>query len=87
LRRSLASRRREAVNMVKAVVLVMLEPQTFEDANKINKIPGVVNGFLVFGHYDFVAFLDVPGLEKVGQIADKIQKLGFVRYVETLIER
>jgi len=73
--------------MVKAVVLVMLEPQTFEDAGKINKIPGVVDGFLVFGHYDYVAFLDVPGLEKVGQIADKIQKLGFVRYVETLIER
>jgi len=73
--------------MVKAVVLVMLEAQTFEDAAKITKIPGVMDGFLVFGHYDYVAFLDVPGLEKVGQIADKIQKLGFVRYVETLIER
>lgn len=65
----------------------MLEPKTFEDANKIKKIPGVTEGFLVFGHYDYVAFLDVQGLEKVGQIADKIQKLGFVRYVETLIER
>ena len=73
--------------MVKAVVLVMLEPQTFEDANKITKIPGVTGGFLVFGHYDYIAFLSVDGLEKVGQIADKIQKLGFVRYVETLIER
>jgi hypothetical protein len=73
--------------MVKAVVLVMLEQQTFEDATKINKIPGVTDGFLVFGHYDYAAFLDVPGLEKVGQIADRIQKLGFVRYVETLIER
>jgi len=73
--------------MVKAVVLVMLEPQTFEDAMKITKIPGVTEGFLVFGHYDFVAFIDVPGLEKVGQIAEKIQKLGYVRYVETLIER
>lgn len=65
----------------------MLEPQTFEDAMKITKIPGVTEGFLVFGHYDFVAFIDVPGLEKVGQIAEKIQKLGYVRYVETLIER
>jgi len=65
----------------------MLEPKTFEDANKIKKIPGVTEGFLVFGHYDYTAFLDVQGLEKVGQIADKIQKLGFVRYVETLIER
>lgn len=73
--------------MVKAVVLVMLEPKTFEDADKITKIPGVTGGFLVFGHYDFVAFIEVQGLEKVGQIADKIQKLGFVRYVETLIER
>ncbi len=73
--------------MVKAVVLVMLEQQTFEDATKINKIPGVVDGYLVFGHYDYTAFIDVPGLEKVGQIADRIQKLGFVRYVETLIER
>ncbi|MBU0684722.1 MAG: Lrp/AsnC ligand binding domain-containing protein [Thermoplasmatota archaeon] len=73
--------------MVKAVVLVMLEQQTFEDAMKINKIPGVVDGYLVFGHYDYIAFIDVPALEKVGQIADRIQKLGFVRYVETLIER
>jgi len=73
--------------MVKAVVLVMLEPKTFQDADKITKIPGVTGGFLVFGHYDFVAFIEVQGLEKVGQIADKIQKLGFVRYVETLIER
>lgn len=74
-------------SMVKAVVLVMLEPKTFQDADKITKIPGVTGGFLVFGHYDFVAFIEVQGLEKVGQIADKIQKLGFVRYVETLIER
>jgi len=73
--------------MVKAVVLVMLEPKTFEDANKIKKLAGVKDGFLVFGHYDYVTFIDVPSLEKVGQIADKIQKLGFVRYVETLIER
>lgn len=73
--------------MVKAVVLVMLEQQAFDDAKKINKLPGVVDGYPVFGHYDYVAFVDVPGLEKVGQIADKIQKLGFVRYVETLIER
>ncbi len=73
--------------MVKAVVLVMLEPKTFEDAGKIKKLPGVKDGFLVFGHYDYVAFLEVQGLEKVSQIADKIQKLGFVRYVETLIER
>jgi len=73
--------------MVKAVVLVMLEPKTVDDANKIKKIPGVIDGFLVFGHYDYTAFVDVQGLEKVGQIADKIQKLGFVRYVETLIER
>jgi len=73
--------------MVKAVVLVMLEPKTFEDAGKVKKVPGVKDGFLVFGHYDYVAFIDVPSLEKVGQIADKIQKLAFVRYVETLIER
>lgn len=73
--------------MVKAVVLVMLEPKTFEDANKITKIPGVTDGFLVFGHYDYIAFIDVPDLSKVSQIADKIQKIGFVRYVETLIER
>ena len=55
--------------MVKAVVLVMLEPKTFEDASKIKRVPGVKDGFLVF------------------MIADKIQKLSFVRYVETLIER
>jgi len=73
--------------MVKAVVLVMLEPKTYVDAYKITKIAGVKSGYPVFGHYDYVAFLDVSGLEKVGQIADKIQKLGFVRYVETLIER
>jgi DNA-binding Lrp family transcriptional regulator len=73
--------------MVKAVVLVMLEPKTFEDANKITKIPGVTDGFLVFGHYDYISFIDVPDLSKVSQIADKIQKIGFVRYVETLIER
>ncbi|TFG70060.1 MAG: hypothetical protein E4H25_03220 [Methanomassiliicoccus sp.] len=73
--------------MVKAVVLVMLEPKTYADAAKITKISGVKDGFTVFGHYDYVAFLDVQGLEKIGQIADKIQKLGFVRYVETLIER
>lgn len=73
--------------MVKALSLVMLEPKTFDDADRIKRIPGVVEGFLVFGHYDYVAFIDVPGLEKVGQTADKIQKLGFVRYVETLIER
>jgi len=73
--------------MVKAVVLVMLEPKTVDDADKITKITGVTDGFLVFGHYDYAAFVDVQGLEKVGQIADKIQKLGFVRYVETLIER
>ena len=73
--------------MVKAEVLVMLEPKTVDDADKITKIPGVTDGFLVFGHYDYAAFVDVQGLEKVGQIADKIQKLGFVRYVETLIER
>ena len=73
--------------MVKAIVLVMLEQQTFEESDKIRKIQGIVDGYPVFGHYDYVAFVDVPGLEKVGQIADKIQKLGFVRYVETLIER
>jgi uncharacterized protein with GYD domain len=73
--------------MVKAVVLVMLQQQTVDEADKIRKLQGVVDGYAVFGHYDYVAFLDVPGLEKVGQIADKIQKLGFVRYVETLIER
>ena len=74
--------------MVKAVVLVMLEPRTFSDApTKMAKIPGVTDTFLVFGHYDLLAFLDVNSLENVGQIADKIQKLNFVRYVETLIER
>jgi DNA-binding Lrp family transcriptional regulator len=73
--------------MVKALILVMLEPKTFEDANKLKKIPGVMNGFLVFGHYDYVAYVDVPSLDKVGEIAAKIQRQGFVRYVETLIER
>jgi len=73
--------------MVKAVVLVMLEPKTFGDANKLTKIPGVTDGFLVFGHYDYIAFVEVSDLSKVSQIADKIQKIGFVRYVETLIER
>ena len=73
--------------MVKALVLVMLEPKTFEDANKIIRIPGVKSGFLVFGHYDYAAFVDVPNLEKVSEIATKIQMLKFVRYVETLIER
>ena len=73
--------------MVKALVLVMLEPKTFEDANKIIRIPGVKNGFLVFGHYDYVAFVDVPSLDKVTQISEKIQRLKFVRFVETLIER
>lgn len=74
--------------MVKAVVLVMLEPKIFEDAvPKISKIPGVTDAFIVFGHYDLVAFVEVPGLESVGQIADKVQKISFVRYVETLIER
>ena len=73
--------------MVKALILVMLEPKTFEDANKLKKIPGVMNGFLVFGHYDYVAYVDVPSLDKVGEIAAKIQRQSFVRYVETLIER
>ena len=73
--------------MVKALVLVMLEPKTFEDANKIVRIPGVSDGFLVFGHYDYAAFVDVPSLEKVTQISEKIQRLKFVRFVETLIER
>ncbi len=73
--------------MVKAVILVMLEPKTFEDANKLKKIPGVKSGFLVFGHYDYVVYVDVPSLDKVGQIADKIQRQTYVRYVETLIER
>jgi len=73
--------------LVRAVVLIMLEPKTYTSAAKIVKIPGVKNGFPVFGHYDYVAFIEVEGLEKVGQIADKIQKIGFVRYVETLIER
>jgi hypothetical protein len=73
--------------MVKALILIMLEPKTFEDANKIIRIPGVKSGFLVFGHYDYAAFVDVPNLEKVSQISDKIQRLRFVRYVETLIER
>ncbi len=73
--------------MVKAVVLIMLEPKTFEDAKKIIRIPGVKDGFLVFGHYDFAAFVDVPSLDKVTQISEKIQRLKFVRFVETLIER
>jgi len=73
--------------MVKAVILIMLEPKTFEDANKIIRIPGVKDGFLVFGHYDYAAFVDVPSLEKVTQISEKIQRLKFVRFVETLIER
>ncbi|MBN1678468.1 MAG: hypothetical protein JW880_08020 [Candidatus Thermoplasmatota archaeon] len=73
--------------MVKAIILVMLQQQTVEESDKIRKIQGIVDGYPVFGHYDYVAFVDMPGLEKVGQIADKIQKLGFVRYVETLIER
>ncbi len=85
-----AGQRPEVTKMakpVKAVVLVMLEPKTIDDADKIKKIPGVNDGFLVFGHYDYVAFLEVPGLENVGQITDKIQKLSFVRFVEALIER
>ena len=73
--------------MVKAVVLIMLEPKTFEDANKIIRIPGVKDGFLVFGHYDFAAFVDVPSLDKVTQISEKIERLKFVRFVEALIER
>ncbi|MCJ2532515.1 MAG: Lrp/AsnC ligand binding domain-containing protein [Candidatus Thermoplasmatota archaeon] len=73
--------------MVKAVILIMLEPKTFEDANKIIRIPGVKDGFLVFGHYDYAAFVDVPSLDKVTQISEKIQRLKFVRFVETLIER
>lgn len=73
--------------MVKAVILTMLEPKTFEDANKIIRIPGVKDGFLVFGHYDYAAFVDVPSLDKVTQISEKIQRLKFVRFVETLIER
>jgi uncharacterized protein with GYD domain len=73
--------------MVKAVVLIMLEPKTFEDANKIIRIPGVKDGFLVFGHYDFAAFVDVPSLDNITQISEKIQRLKFVRFVETLIER
>lgn len=73
--------------MVKALILILLEPKVFEDANKIIRIPGVKSGFLVFGHYDYAAFVDVPSLDKVSQIADKIQRLKFVRYAETLIER
>jgi len=73
--------------MVKAVILIMLEPKTFEDANKIIRIPGVKDGFLVFGHYDFAAFVDVPSLDKVTQISEKIERLKFVRFVEALIER
>jgi uncharacterized protein with GYD domain len=73
--------------MVKALILAMLEPKTFEDANKIIRIPGVKDGFLVFGHYDYAAFVDVPSLDKVTQISEKIQRLKFVRFVETLIER
>ena len=73
--------------MVKALMLILLEAKTFEEANKIIRIPGVKDGFLVFGHYDYAAFVEVPSLEKVSQIAEKIQKLRFVRYVETLIER
>jgi len=73
--------------MVKALVLIMLGPKTFEDANKILRIPGVKDGFLVFGHYDYTAFVDVPDLDKVTQISEKIQRLKFVRFVETLIER
>jgi len=73
--------------MVKAVILIMLEPKTFEDANKIIRIPVVKDGFLVFGHYDYAAFVDVPSLDKVTQISEKIQRLKFVRFVETLIER
>ncbi|UCE44738.1 MAG: Lrp/AsnC ligand binding domain-containing protein [Methanobacteriota archaeon] len=73
--------------MVKALMLILLEAKTFEEANKIVKIPGVRDGFLVFGHYDYAAFVEVPSLEKVSQIAEKVQKLRFVRYVETLIER
>ena len=73
--------------MVKALILLLLEPKTFEEANKIVRIPGVKSGFLVFGHYDYAAFVDVPNLERVSQIADKVQRLRFVRHVETLIER
>ncbi len=73
--------------MVKALILMMLEPKTFDDANKIIRIPGVKSGFLVFGHYDYAAFVDVPSLDKVNQISEKIQRLRFVRSVETLIER
>ena len=73
--------------MVKALILMMLEPKTFDGANKIIRIPGVKSGFLVFGHYDYVAFVDAPSLEKVNQISEKVQKLRFVRSVETLIER
>lgn len=73
--------------MVKALILMMLEPKTFDDANKIIRIPGVKSGFLVFGHYDYAAFVDAPSLDKVNQISEKIQRLRFVRSVETLIER
>jgi len=73
--------------MVHATILVMFKPGTVDEARKISKVPGVSAAFPVFGHYDYVVFVDVPGLEGVGQAADSILKLGFVRYVETLVER
>lgn len=73
--------------MVHATILVMLKPGISDEAKKIARIPGVSAAYPVFGHYDYVVFVDAPGLEGIGQVADNIEKLGFVRYVETLVER
>jgi DNA-binding Lrp family transcriptional regulator len=73
-------------NDLEAYVLINTEPGViWKVAEAVLKIEGVRMAHAVTGQFDVVAFLELPKMDDLGKIIEKIQHLSGVRRTQTLI--
>lgn len=68
--------------MVKAVILVKSPKRLI--AAKLRKIS--IDAFPVSGQFDAVLIVDVAGMSEVGEVVERVQKIGGVERTETMME-
>ena len=53
--------------------------------NELTKIAGIREVFHVFGEYDFIAIIDVPGLSEINKTVDTMRENELVTSTKTII--
>lgn len=72
---------------MRAVVLISIEASKLSEVlNKVNKIKGVKEAFIVAGRADIVAIIEAKELNELSQISAKLNSIPEVSTTETLIE-